>query len=60
MSKFKFQVKNRVRRIGKQEVGTVEEIREMPSGETLYWIQFGPDFASRIWAKESELEYAQQ
>jgi hypothetical protein len=26
--------------------------------ETLYWIQFVGDFASGVWAKESELAYA--
>ena len=27
-----------------------------PTAETMYWIQLGGDFDSRVWAKESELE----
>jgi hypothetical protein len=37
----------------------VEEIREMPADETLYWVQFGADFASRTWVKEIELANAE-
>jgi hypothetical protein len=37
-------------------VYTVQEVRDGPVGETLHWIQKGSDFATRIWAKESELE----
>jgi hypothetical protein len=59
-----FQLKDRVRRIGKHEICTVEDIREPdehifrlnPTAETMYWIQLGSDFDSRVWAKESELE----
>jgi hypothetical protein len=54
----KFKIKDRIRIIGKQEVLTVEEIREIPGGETKYWIQLGTNFATRVWAKESELELA--
>ena len=43
---------------------TVEDIREPdrhilrlnPAAETIYGIQLGSDFDSRMWAKESELE----
>jgi len=57
MTKFKFSVKDRVRRIGQQEVRTVEAIHEMSAGEeTLYHIQLGLDFATREWAKENTLE----
>lgn len=59
MAKYKFQLRDRVRRIGQRKVGTVEEIREIPGDETLCWVQFGTDFASRVWAKESELERAE-
>jgi predicted ATPase len=54
----KFELRERVRRIGQTEVRTVEEVRQSPSAETLYWIQQGRDFATRVWAKESELERA--
>jgi hypothetical protein len=57
MVTFKFFLKECVRKIGQQEVRTVEDIHEMPVGqETLYHIQLGSDFATRVWAKESELE----
>jgi len=52
-----FKLRDRVRRIGHDETRTVEEIRE-GSGEPTYSIQLGLDFATRVWAKESELEYA--
>jgi len=41
---------------GEWTVRTVHEMREMPGAETLYWVQLDDDFATRIWAKESELE----
>lgn len=50
----------RVRRIGQHEVCTVEEIRENSYAETMYWIQLGGDFATRVWAKESELELSDE
>lgn len=52
----KFHLRDRVRRIGQQEIRTVEEVREIPGGETLYWIQLGGNFRDRVWAKESELQ----
>src|SRR5215469_6241224 len=62
-----FKLKDRVRRIGKQEVCTVEDIREPdehilglnPTAETMYWIQRDDDITSRVLAKESELEPAE-
>jgi len=54
-----------VRRIGKREVCTIEDIREPddevirlnPSCEVMYWIRpIGNDTC--VWAKESELEPA--
>jgi hypothetical protein len=51
-----FRLRDHVRRIGHQEVRTVEEIREHPAAEPMYWIQLGNDFSTRVWAKESELE----
>lgn len=62
-----FSLKDRVRRIGEQEVRTVEDIREPdehilglnPTAETMYWIQRDDDIASRVLAKESELEPAE-
>jgi hypothetical protein len=53
----KFKLRDLVRRIGHDENRTVEEIRE-GSGEPLYSVQLGLDFATRQWTKESELEYA--
>jgi hypothetical protein len=53
----KFKLRQRVKKIGTQEVRTVEEIRT-GDGEPLYSIQLGSDFATRIWARESELESA--
>jgi hypothetical protein len=62
-----FKLKDRVRRIGEQEVRTVEDIREPdehilslnPTAETMYWIQRDDDIASRVLAEESELEAAE-
>jgi hypothetical protein len=62
-----FRLKERVRRVGHQEVRTVEDIREPdehvllfvnPAAETMYWVQLGDESGSRIWVKESELESA--
>ncbi len=50
----KFKLRERVKRVGQQELRTVEEIRENPSAETMYWVQLGSDFATRVWAEESE------
>jgi len=62
-----FKLKDRVRRIGQHEARTVEDIREPgehilrlnPAAETMYWIQVGNDFDTRVWAKESELGVAE-
>ncbi len=62
-----FKPKDGVRRIGQPEVCTVEDIREPddhvlrlnPACETMYWIQLGSEFGTRLWAKESELEAAE-
>jgi hypothetical protein len=62
-----FKLKDRVRRIGQREVRTVEDIREPdehilrlnPAAETMYWIQLGSDFDTRVWAKESDIEMAE-
>jgi hypothetical protein len=62
-----FKLKDRVRRIGQREVRTVEDIREPdehilrlnPAAETMYWIQLGSDFDTRVWAKESDIETAE-
>lgn len=54
----KFNSRDPVRIIGNPDVRTVQGIREMPGGETLYCVQVGRDFVSRIWAKESDLERA--
>lgn len=51
----KFTLRQRVKKIGTQEIRTVEVIRDE---EPRYSIQLGSDFATRIWAKESELEVA--
>lgn len=52
----KFRLRDNVRRIGQQEIRTVTEVRANPEAETMYWIQLGSNCASRLWAKESELE----
>jgi hypothetical protein len=52
-----FRLRDRVRRIGHDETRTIEEIRE-GAGEPMYSIQLGLDFATRLWARESELENA--
>ena len=62
-----FKLKDSVRRIGQREVRTVEDIREPdehilrlnPAAETMYWIQLGSDFDTRVWAKESDIEMAE-
>jgi hypothetical protein len=62
-----FKLQDRVRRIGQREVCTVEDIREPdehvlglnPACETMYWIQLGSEFDTRVWAKESEPERAE-
>lgn len=62
-----FKLKDRVRRIGWREIFTIEDIREPddhilrlnPACETMYWIQLGTEFDTRVWAKESELEAAE-
>jgi len=53
----KFNLKDRMKIIGNSDVRTVQEIREMP-GETLYCVQLGSNFVTRVWAKESDLERA--
>jgi hypothetical protein len=58
-----FKLNDRVRRIGKCDVYSIEDIREPdehvlrlnPGCETMYWIRPGGDDI-RVWAKESELE----
>lgn len=54
----KFNLKDRVKRKGVDEVRTVEEIRDsdIPGREPKYWLQLGSDFATRVWADGSELE----
>jgi len=61
-----FKLNDRVRRIGHQEVCTIEDVREPddevirlnPACEVMYWIRpIGDDTC--VWAKESELELAE-
>jgi hypothetical protein len=54
--RFKFELKDRIRKIGEREVRTIEAAAQMRDGETKYWIQVSNDPASCVWAKESELE----
>jgi len=54
----KFKLRDRVRIVGNPDARTVQEVREMPGGETLYCVQLGSDFVSRVWAKESDLQRA--
>ena len=58
MTESMFKLRDRVTIAGSRDVRTVEEIRENPDGETMYWVQLGSDFVTRVWAKESELERA--
>jgi hypothetical protein len=51
----KFKLRDHVRIMGNPDVRTVQEIREMPGGETLYCVQLGSNFVSRVWAKENDL-----
>ena len=60
-----FKLNDGVRRTGKREVCTIEDIREPddevirlnPSCEVMYWIRPAGDDTC-VWAKESELEPA--
>ncbi len=52
----RFNLRDSVVKSGEQKVRTVEEIRDGAGTEPTYSIQLGSDFATRIWAKESELE----
>lgn len=54
----KYQLRDRVKRADREEVRTVQQIREIPGVENLYWVQLGNDTATSEWAKESELELA--
>lgn len=54
----KFALRAAVRKVGQQEVRSVQQIREGPDAEPLYFIQLGRDFATNVWAKENELEAA--
>jgi hypothetical protein len=56
MAGYEFNLHDRVRCKGQQEVRTVEQIRDNPPGEPLYFVQLGRDFATSVWVKESELE----
>ena len=58
MTKSMFKLRDRVTIAGSPDVRTVEEIRENPDAETMYWVQLGSDFVTRLWARESELELA--
>ena len=61
---MQFKSEDRVRRIGKDEVGTVKDVHEPdeyivrlnPYAETMYWIQLGDGLESCLWVKESKLE----
>ena len=50
----KFKLRDVVRLNGIQR--TVEQIAEDPKCEPRYWLQRGTDFATRVWAKEHEIE----
>lgn len=62
---MQFKSEDRVRRVGQNEVGTIKEIHEPeeylvrlnPYAETMYWIQLGEGADSRVWVKESNLEF---
>jgi hypothetical protein len=54
----KFKLRDHVRITGNPDVRTVEEIREVHGVETMYWVQLGNDFVTRVWARERELELA--
>lgn len=50
----KFKLRDVVRLNGIQH--TVEQIAEDSKSEPRYWLQQGKDFASRVWAREHEIE----
>jgi hypothetical protein len=54
----RFSLRDSVIKDGEKSTRTVEEIRDGAGTEPTYSIQLGSDFATRIWAKESELEPA--
>lgn len=54
----RFSLRESVVKNAEGNVRTVEEIRDGAGTEPTYSIQLGSDFATRIWAKESELEPA--
>jgi hypothetical protein len=56
MAEYKFKLRDRV--VYKGEVRSVQQIRDNPPGEPLYFAQRGRDAATSIWAKESELNPA--
>lgn len=55
MADYKFNLNDRVRRIGQQEVRTVVQRADDPRG-TRYYLQLGRDGASGQWAFEQDLE----
>ena len=54
----KFQLRDKVKRIGNDEVRIVAQVVVRADMETTYSIQLGADVSTRMWAKESELEKA--
>jgi len=52
----KFGLRAAVRKAGEKVVRSVHEIREEPDTEPMYSVQIGRDFATRVWAKQNELE----
>lgn len=54
----KFELRDPVKKPNDVRIATVQEIREKPDEEPMYWIQYGRDFATRRWADEDELQAA--
>ncbi len=52
----KFDLGDRVRKVGSTEIHIIEEIRESPNTETCYWTLLQTGIPTRVFFKESDLE----
>jgi hypothetical protein len=58
--KAKFQLDEKVRRIGVEETRTVQRIVAFNGEPVIYEIQLGTDVGTRVYAREHELEPAKE
>ena len=58
--KAKFQLEERVRRIGVAEIRTVQRIVAFNGEPVIYEVQLGDDVRTRVYAREHELEPARE